>query len=144
MGSNPLIAVPKEFSESWTDNKGNGAKVAYYEGQWTKMPNFANMTPIKNDILAKFCFASTSDEVLTSGLKEEVGVVIEGYFETPATETYRFYMSNDDGCIFYIDGAPMLSNNRLSSPQEYMAHIPLKAEFINSEWNISIIIHLRG
>ena len=127
LGSNPLIAVPKEFSESWTDNKGNGAKVAYYEGQWTKMPNFANMTPIKNDILAKFCFASTSDEVLTSGLKEEVGVVIEGYFETPATETYRFYMSNDDGCIFYIDGAPMLSNNRLSSPQEYMAHIPLKA-----------------
>ena len=79
-----------------------GLKFSYYEGEWTKLPDFNTLTPVKT---------GTSNQV---GLAE-IGhrdnlfaVVLEGYIEVAETGAKTIYLSADNGAKLYLNDELMI------------------------------------
>ncbi len=125
LGSNPLQAPPASENELNIE-KIPGAAISYYEGTWSSLPKYDTLKAFKSDVLTEFRVDPTTGTILTSGLTQHMGMVLEGYFTAPSTGSYKFYMANADGCVLYLDGTAVLTNNRQNSPQEYMTTVYLK------------------
>lgn len=80
-----------------TKKTEKGLKFTYYEGDWTKLPDFKTLTPVKTGI---------SKQV---GLEEmghrdnQFAVVLEGYIEVAETGAKTFFLSADDGARLYLN-----------------------------------------
>ncbi len=121
LGSNPLVAP----GEPVVDGKIPGVKVSYFGDVMNLLPDFSKMAPYAEEIRADFCFDNTSGEVLNSHLTDNVGMVVEGYFETALSGKYNLFISSDDSCRWYIDDALVASNELTGSQQEYLKSIML-------------------
>ena len=77
--------------------KATGLDYAYYEGEWTTVPNFVALTATKTGTVATFDL----------GVREQdnnFAVLFTGYINIPATGEYTFITGSDDGSKLYIGG----------------------------------------
>jgi hexosaminidase len=81
-----------------------GWKVAYYEGQWNKVPDFGKLQP-----------ALTGDLNLlglTMAKRQEFFAIdAKGYFKAEESGTYTFGLSSDDGSWLKVGGATAVDND---------------------------------
>ena len=126
LGSNPIVAPPKTESEL-NVNKQPGSIVKYYSGSWNKLPDFAALLPIRQEIRTTYNFSNTAGIVLNSTLTDSVGMTIDGYFDLAESGHYQFVLSSNDGAKFSIDGREIIKNDRQESTLEYFADAELKA-----------------
>lgn len=95
----------KEFESnvavSWFfkfDPEINGLNCEYFEGQWTKLPDFDKLTSLEkykvNDIQA----------TAKSGAADNYGFRFTGFLDIEENGEYEFYTSSDDGSRLIIDG----------------------------------------
>ncbi|MGE4301853.1 MAG: PA14 domain-containing protein, partial [Victivallaceae bacterium] len=126
LGSNPTLAAPSSADEL-NLTKVPGIKATYYVGEWFAMPDFATLAPFKQEILNRFNFTGTYGEVLSSERSDKVGAVLSGYFDVAESGAYQFFLSSDDGCHIYIDGALMIANDTMYSKAESLTELNLKA-----------------
>ncbi|HXS37426.1 MAG TPA: PA14 domain-containing protein [Flavipsychrobacter sp.] len=70
---------------------------SYYQGSWTKLPNFSTLTPVSTGTINNFLLTPT--KVTTN-----YGFVYSGMINIPATGSYTFYTSSRDGSDLYING----------------------------------------
>jgi len=127
LGADPTQA-PTSDPKSTVTNITQGTKVEYYDaGGSYNFPSLTGKTPYKTDTLTTFCFANNSGTILTSERSDDVAMVFKGYFDVPLTYQYKFYLSNDDGCKFYIDDILEINNDRNGSSQEFLKEVYLSA-----------------
>ncbi len=84
----------------------NNMKVAYYKGNWDKLPNFDELTPVKA--------AETFGLDLRSYDKKKLdrfGARFDCYFNAPQDGEYEFHVSSDDGSRVLIDGKVVVDND---------------------------------
>ncbi len=124
LGSNPLVAPP-ETLDALEFERIPGSTVKYYKGSWSKMPDFSKLPLHQKEIRTSFTFDTTAGEVLGSGLADNVGVVIEGYFDVAEAGVYQFVLSSDDSGRLEIDGRPVIVNDLLESGLEHLGSIEL-------------------
>jgi hypothetical protein len=101
VASNQVVGIPVLI----------GLEYRYYEGEWSSLPNFNNLTPVKKGI--------TDDinlNMVRPGVTKNYGVVWEGYLKISKPGTYTFETISDDGSKFYFNseylpGATALVNN---------------------------------
>jgi chitodextrinase/pimeloyl-ACP methyl ester carboxylesterase len=86
----------------------NGLTYKYFEGTWSTLPNFQNLTPVKSGTISNV-------NVSPRNRTDNFGFLWEGYINIPTTATYTFEVCSDDGSKLYIDNGYAFSNTALIS-----------------------------
>lgn len=82
---------------------GEGPKLkelhfALYHGAWTKLPDFAKLTPHREGQVEDNLVQLNFDDY-----KNQYGLVFTGKLKAPANAEYSFYIAGDDGVRLFID-----------------------------------------
>lgn len=123
LGSDPTMA-PQTDPKGSIKNIIRGAKINYYAGSFSQLPDFNQLKPYKTGIITRLEQNTTAGTVLKSGRNDALGILITGYFDIEIPGNYRFYMLNDDGARLYVDNAIILNHNRIGQSEAYV-DIPL-------------------
>ena len=86
-------------------NAKKGLAYSYYEGNFTSIPNFADLTPIKSGKTLEF------DPDKIGQRPDHYAIQYNGYIKVPKTGVYTFYLRSDDGSKLYLDGALVVDND---------------------------------
>lgn len=121
-----------------------GLDYAYYEGNWSVLPNFANETPEKTGTISNFS--------LTPKLKnDQFGFVWTGIIQIPNSGSYTFYTSSDDGSKLWVNDQLVVNNDGLHGTQEKSGNIslsagyyPIRAEFFEQGGSEVMQVRWRG
>ena len=94
-----------------TTSVSNGLNYRYYEGNWTVLPNFNALTPLKSGVSP-----NANITARPAGREYLYGFVWEGYINIKTPGTYTFETNSDDGSklyfnSFYSPTAKALVNN---------------------------------
>jgi mono/diheme cytochrome c family protein len=72
------------------------AKYSYYEGAWTKLPDFDKLTPVATGTGAAF-------DLSVARRGDDYALRFESYFAVPRDLTFTFTLSSDDGSRVRVD-----------------------------------------
>ena len=101
-------------------NTVNGLDYGYYEGNWSVLPDFAALSPVRLGT------AGQADLNL-SHREDGFGLRFTGYVNVPTDGQYTFYTSSDDGSKLYIGTTQVVDNDGSHPEQERSGTIGLKA-----------------
>ncbi|MEZ0485807.1 PA14 domain-containing protein [Fibrella aquatica] len=105
------------------DNPANavaGLDFSYYEGDWTSLPDFNALTPIKS--------GTTSQVDLTQRNRDDsFALQFRGFVNVPTDGVYTFYTNSDDGSKLFIGTNEVVNNDGGHPEQERSGTIGLKA-----------------
>ena len=99
-----------------------GIDYAYYEGVWSALPNFENLTPV----------ASGTSTSIALGLETEAsgfGYQYEGYILISTEGNYTFYTSSIDGSNLKINGALIVNNDGVHGSAEQQGTVCLQSGY---------------
>ncbi len=94
-----------QFELEAFDPKMNSFNYEYFEGEWTKLPNFDKMTPLKKGTTI------TLDPSKLKNREDHFGLKFYGSISLPTSGDYTFYLLSDDGSKLYIDGKLIIDND---------------------------------
>lgn len=89
-----------------------------YAGNWDKLPNFAELTPVATDAVGTVTLPPPPTE-------EYVAYVFEGFLRVDSTDAYVFDLRSDDGSRLEIDGTVVVDNDGLHSSAAKRGVAPL-------------------
>jgi hexosaminidase len=97
-----------------------GLGYAYYEGRWSELPDFDQLTPAA---------IGTTDSFTLDVRKRPTnyGLRFSGYLNVSTEGTYAFYTSSDDGSRLWIDDELVVDNNGLHGPREAQGQVILRS-----------------
>ena len=92
-------------------DKVAGLNYSYYEGIWSVLPEFADLTAVKTGTVSNFDLSVREQD-------SNFGVVFTGYIDVPTAGKYTFVTGSDDGSKLYIDGRQVVNNDGLHGLRE--------------------------
>ena len=108
------------LSANNTSGLVNGLDYKYYEGDWSVLPAFNSLNPVKTGTTNNF-------NISLANRADQYGFSFSGYVDIPADGQYTFYTVSDDGSSLYIDNVLTVSNDGLHAAVEKSGVINLKA-----------------
>jgi hypothetical protein len=84
---------------------GTGLRYRIYQGSWTKMPDYNQLTPT---------FESVASDLNVESRQlwaDNWGMVLEGNFDIDRAGEYTFFLTSDDGSKLYIDDQLVIDND---------------------------------
>jgi hypothetical protein len=112
----------------------NGLNVDYYkkgkdEKAWGKLAdvNFDENMPFKKDRLPNIDNKAGTGFVLTSGQKDHVAAVFDGYVMVPESGVWTVGTISDDGSKLYIDDELVADNDGLHGDRKKTGAVDLQA-----------------
>ncbi len=86
-----------------------GWNSAYFEGNWSNVPDFSKLTPIKS---------GATDHISLDGRNrdENFAMHFSGYFKAEQEGVYRFTLGSDDGSWLKVGDLTVVDNDGLHSP----------------------------
>ena len=105
--------------------KLSGLNYKYYQGTWSALPNFSDLTPVATGVILNVS--------LSPALRlDNFGFLYEGFIKIPVTGTYFFETRSDDGSKLYIGqynhtATPVVNNDGLHGSQYRGGNITLQA-----------------
>ncbi len=100
------------------DHLQPGLTYEYVEGEWSQLPDFDRLTPVKTGTVADFDFAPRSRV-------ERFGFRYRGYVTVPRDGVYTFFTRSDDGSQLHIDGELVVDNDGLHTAKEVAGIVAL-------------------
>lgn len=97
-----------------------GIEVTSYEGIWSYVPEFRDLTAASTATVANFDLTARSRE-------EHVGLLFEGLIQVPTAGAYSFFLDCDSGANLYIHDAHVIDDDYGHSGAEKSASINLEA-----------------
>ncbi|MBW3545248.1 MAG: T9SS type A sorting domain-containing protein, partial [Bacteroidetes bacterium] len=101
-------------------DEGYGVSFAYYHGNWSVLPDFSTLEPVKTGNVESFTIKPSTRE-------DYFGFVFSGYIKVETAGTYTFYTKSDDGSKLYIDGQQVVDNDGLHGLRERSGTVYLNA-----------------
>lgn len=98
-----------------------GLAVTAYLGNWTKLPDFAQLRPVAQGIAAKPAAAISLPQSDAYGLR------FTGYLQVPSDGLYTFHLRSDDGSRLQIDGVTVVDHDGAHPAIEGAGLLRLKA-----------------
>jgi len=98
----------------------DGLTYQYYEGSWSALPNFAQLTP-------KTVGIASHIDVSKRERDDNFALRFSGLLDVPSSGAWTFSTVSDDGSALYIDGAQVVSNDGLHGPVERSGTVSLGA-----------------
>ena len=93
---------------------------AYYEGNWSSVPDFGALTPVKTGLANNITIAPRLRT-------DQFAFQYTGYINVPANGTYTFYTTSDDGSKLWVGGQTVVDNDGLHASRERSGSIVLDA-----------------
>lgn len=97
-----------------------GVHYDYFEGAWTNLPNFSQLTPLKSGELQTFSLAPRISN-------DNFGFRFQGQLRVFSSALYTFYTTSDDGSKLWINGNLVVNNDGAHGPIEAQGQINLTA-----------------
>jgi hypothetical protein len=82
-----------------------GLTYAYYEGNFTTVPDFTILSPIKSGSVLELDPNKIGERL------DHYAIQYKGYIKVPADGVYTFYLRSDDGSKLYLDGQLVVNND---------------------------------
>lgn len=98
----------------------NGLKYKFYEGMFTKMPDFKMLTQKREGIATDFNMEKMAQ------IKNHYAFVFEGFVEVPEDGLYNFYTHSDDGSKLFIHNELVVDNDGSHSARTRRGNIALR------------------
>lgn len=86
------------FAHLLEEGLSNGLYYKYYEGTWTSLPNFKDLTPVKSGNTA-----NVDINVRTAGRNDNFAFIWRGYIKITTPGAYTFETVSDDGSKLYFN-----------------------------------------
>ena len=83
--------------------KGEGLVAKWYNYKGSKCSEITTAKFKKEFIVDSVC--------IPKGAKDNIGLVIEGYFEAPKSDVYTFKLQSDDGSMLYMNDQEIVNND---------------------------------
>jgi len=99
-----------------------GLTYKLYLGNWTKLPDFSQLTPVKTGIVDSLDLSPKLQPLY-------YGLVFNGYINVPESNVYTFFLTSDDGSKMIIDDTKVLDNDGAHGMDEKMLEVPLAVGF---------------
>ncbi|MFK7767190.1 MAG: c-type cytochrome [Mariniblastus sp.] len=90
-------------------NTSSKLNYKYYEGKWEKLPNFAQLKPLKSGTVFGFD--------LGIGRNDNFAILFDGYWKTDKEAEYVFEIGSDDGSRLLIDGEMIVESDGIHAYQ---------------------------
>jgi|GEM_PF-2957689 len=97
-----------------------GIHYAYYEGNWSTVPDFEALQPLDAGIVQGFDISSFQRD-------DYFGFSFEGLIQAPFDGLYTFYTISNSGSLLYIGDELVVDNDGAHSERERNGFIPLSA-----------------
>jgi len=88
----------------------NNMRVAYYKGDWDKLPNFDELQPVKETETYGLDIRSYHKKKLN-----RFGARFDCFFNAPEEGQYEFHLSSNDGSRVLVDGEVVVENDGVHS-----------------------------
>jgi len=85
--------------------KINGLTYKYYEGVWTRLPDFSKFPVIKTGTVYKFGL----DQIIPT--KDEYALTFDGVIQIKIAGIYEFYIQSNDGTRLFIDNKVVINHD---------------------------------
>jgi hypothetical protein len=95
-----------------------GVTYRYFEGNWSLVPEFGKLVPVKAGIAANFDLGKRNRD-------DYFGFQFDGFISILNPGTYTFHLTSDDGSKLYIDGMLVVSNDGIHGATERYGSIGL-------------------
>jgi hypothetical protein len=82
----------------------NGLNYQYYEGQWTELPDFTTLTPVKTGIVANIDLSPRQRE-------DNFAFIFKGYIDIQASGVYTFYTASGAVSRLHIGDSLVVNNS---------------------------------
>jgi uncharacterized protein (DUF1800 family) len=115
----PTALPPLEAPDAARDHLIGGIDYAYYEGNWSVLPDFATLTPTARGQVAGFSLAPRRKD-------DYFAFRFSGYIDIPEYGVYTFYTTSDDGSRLSIGGQVVVNNDGLHGAREATGRIALE------------------
>lgn len=100
---------------------GRGLRYRFYEGKWTRMPDYEKLVPVFTGV------ASDLNVESRQLWPDHWGMVLDGELRIPQAGEYYFYLNCDDGGMLYIDDRLVIDNDGDHSLLELSGNTELSA-----------------
>ncbi len=97
-----------------------GLEFASYEGIWTYVPEFRDLTPASTGTVDGIDLSVRSRD-------DNVGLLFTGYILAPSAGTYTFYLASDSGSDLFIHDAHVIDDDFAHSGAEVSGSINLES-----------------
>lgn len=82
---------------------------AYYEGDWTKLPDFTKLKPVATGEASSF-------DINLKQRNDHFALTFEGFLKIDTDGDYKFYTTSDDGSRLWINGKLVVDNDGVHAP----------------------------
>jgi len=101
-------------------SKTNGLNFEYFEGKWTKIPNFNLMKPLRKGKVQGFKLKNIKNK------EDYWGVRFRGFIQIPQDGLYAFSSISDDGSRLFVNNQKVIDNDGIHGPFTVQGKIELK------------------
>src|SRR5262249_13753435 len=91
----------------------------YYEGSWSKLPDFAKLKPLARGEGSGF-------DLTVARRGNDFALTFEGFLRIPRDGDYQFFLTSDDGSRLLIDGKQAAENDGVHPPSTTSGRMKLK------------------
>lgn len=116
-GFAPSLTVQQQVSVLKSGE--NGLACRYYEGEWSELPDFDALKPVRELRAWDFSLAPVIRR------EENFALVFDGYLRIDRAGKYAFFTRSDDGSCLWIDGRLVVDNDGLHGAREAGGEVEL-------------------
>jgi len=98
-----------------------GLSYRYYEGVWSKLPDFSSLKPVAAGTVDRFRID------IPKRRDDDFGISFTGYLDVPVTGAYTFYTWSDDGVRIWIGNERIINDDTVHASTSYLGTIALAA-----------------
>ncbi len=113
--------IRKKAEDTGNHNYKNGTEYYYYEGMWSKVPDFELLTEIRKGHVYDFNLDRLERRFAN------FAVEFSGYIKIEQGGVYNFYVSSNDGSMLYINDILVVDNDGPHGDFERMGRIKLSS-----------------
>jgi hypothetical protein len=102
-------------------NAENGLDYTYFEGDWSALPDFSNLQPVRTGTCGRF--------VMQPHREDSFAFRFAGFIRVETDGIYSFHTISDDGSRLWVGDRLVVDNDGLHAPEQKAGQIALKAGF---------------
>jgi hypothetical protein len=137
--------IKKRIDEHGNYTYENGMEYYYYEGMWSKIPDFELLTELRKGQIYGFNLDGLERRFANFALE------FVGYIKIEQGGKYTFYISSNDGSILYINDIPVVDNDGTHGDIERTGQIeltpglhPLELHYFDGGGSQSLKVQYKG
>ncbi len=119
-GSDVTVVSCRKITKLQTGQLLPGLNVSYYEGRWSRVPDFRNIPAVRRQTAANF-------DLSLRQRQEYYALHFMGYIRIPKSGDYTFTLSSDDGSWLRIGGVMVVNHDGPHASSEKSGLVVLPA-----------------